>query len=299
LKFQLLLWFFAFVLSPRVEAGTILISASANAGAAGSGSSVVNDSSAFAPTKYSDSKSFGTGVGTRYQTASYAFVAGFGEIGASATAYAVCRDNTCGVEGGGGSLDIRIFDALRVLNGPSSGFIGIDMLLEGTLSVAPTGLKPSQTADSASILSTLEYGAGYTAFSSATVCYSLGPCAASGTPIGVANRVYIPFSSGVAFITHRMYYQYFCYGSLQPCSIALDFLNTSKLGGAAVYDSNLQLLTQARLGSDSGYDYTRPLSTSAVPEPSSIILVGTASVLGAFLRRRGARPRGGIKTQEG
>ena len=71
-------------------------------------------------------------------------------------------------------------------------------------------------------------------------------------------------------------------------SISANYSNTSRMGGLRFLDENLNPL-DVTVTSLSGHDYTRPLSTGAVPEPAawSLMLAGGMALL--FRRRLGSK----------
>jgi hypothetical protein len=116
-----------------------------------------------------------------------------------------------------------------------------------------------------------------------------GPESYSFGIIGI-NTVRIPIIDGIVNFTLRSSGQAFC-STGDPstnCNLTASFLNSARLLGASVYDESGQLVTDALIASDSGFDYLTGLAphVSPVPLPPGLYLFASALLLSGALRRK-------------
>jgi hypothetical protein len=113
------------------------------------------------------------------------------------------------------------------------------------------------------------------------------------SPAGVRSFVatgvaYIPFSGGTRSIAQTMTSQAYCGG---PCNASVDAFHSARVGGLRILDSDLNPIAGAIATSESGCDYTRPISDASVPEPGTFALL--ALPLAALLALRQRSPAAG------
>jgi hypothetical protein len=108
----------------------------------------------------------------------------------------------------------------------------------------------------------------------------------SGSPFFEAT-VDVPFSSGGVGIGATLTEGATCYTSYGgDCTALVNFSNTAMLGDAVVLDSNGNIVPDATITSQSGYDYTQSLVEST-PEPGTLgMIVFGLTALAFGLRRR-------------
>jgi hypothetical protein len=100
---------------------------------------------------------------------------------------------------------------------------------------------------------------------------------------------YIPFSGGSRSIAQTMTSQAYCGG---PCMASVDTLHSARVGGLRILDIDLNPIAGAIATSESGYDYTRPISDASVPEPGTFALLALPlATLLAFRQRWAASTR--------
>lgn len=105
----------------------------------------------------------------------------------------------------------------------------------------------------------------------------------------MAASFYAFFTGGALDLVQHLRGQWACSTGTSnlSCSFTGDFLNTAAIGGALVVDAQGNPIPGATITSQSGFDYTRSLSTpaeSTVPEPSTMLLMSGGFV--ALIARR-------------
>ena len=218
--------------------------------------------------------------------------AAFGNLGLAFSGNAFCQDPACGTERAYGSVDVvRSIDTLTIV-GATTGFLKLDILVEGTFGASGNAFSTfwyvlgfSHPSISYSEPISAAYGdyPGGTGSDLRVLPIITGNLSAQAPPaIGpnweglLSGSVFLPFTSGSISVVQTLAGQWDCRATIDaPCSTFADFYNSAKVGGAAVYDSNFNLVDGATLSSQSGFDYTTALDaggSTAVPEPSTLAL---------------------------
>jgi hypothetical protein len=232
---------------------------------------------------------------------SYSGKATFGYLGVAFAASDYCSGipgDQCGYVDG--LLRVTSHDYLT-FSGINEGTLAMDFLFEGNVG----GLSPSF------LLGLMEYavfGAGDAQLRISladpqvidAVHSGFGVSAESLTPIvGSPDYFYylrgtalVPFAGGSLTLSQSLLGQWNCNGAT-GCWVGMDFLHSARVGSARILDVDGNVVSGATFASESGYDYTRPISDpdSSVPEPSYSIGVASGLIfLGAVrYRRRRAR----------
>ncbi len=260
-----------------------------------------------ATTEFTRSNSFTDNVSAnRYGSYSYTVRVSPGSIGGAIAGVGVCSSfatDGCGTQGFTSSVTMSVFDVLHI-NGPASGFLSFEMLLEGSLDLQAQ-VPGNQSADIGFVLKNnlASQIASLTLACRASGCTATENISApatgtfngpQATPAPVTNAVsnsatiVVPYSNGTFGFQQQLFWNIYCLGNTNSgCSVNLDFLHSALLGGVQVLDSNLNAVSGAIITSDSGFDYAAPLSsTAAVPEPGTLVLMGGGLLTLAAFRRR-------------
>lgn len=260
-----------------------------------------------AATEFTRSNSFTDNVSAnRYGSYSYSVRVSPGSIGGAIEGVGVCSSfatDGCGTQGFTSRMTLSVSDVLHI-DGPASGFLSLQLLLEGSLDFQAQVLG-NQAVDLSYILknnlaahlATIGVScraSGCTAIESVSVPASGNSQGPQATPAPVTHAInntatiLVPYSNGTFGFQQQLYWDINCLGNTNSgCSLNLDFLHSALLGGAQVLDANLNAVSGATITSDSGFDYTAPLSsTAAVPEPGTLALMAGALLSLAAFRRR-------------
>jgi hypothetical protein len=195
--------------------------------------------------------------------------------------------------GAGGDFAVRATDEITLGGGPASGFLSLDVLMEGStlLDVLSTG-----GYDEADARFFLDYDIGTTRMLSirddADLLRPFDEVTVR-SEISRIGRVLIPFNGTSLQVLQTIIGSYRCgAGRLEICQEAGNFGDTFQLGGAVVLDSAGNAVNGVSITSSTGYDYTQALTLTSVPEPTTWRIMGaTLGVLLLHLRRRAASPR--------
>lgn len=227
-------------------------------------------------------------------SASYAGYLSFGHLG-----LAMSTDVTCGAGCGGHSQQnrFRIYSSDNLtVGGVSSGILRLQYRFDGSMQLTGSGAINTnswvQAGFSLAGVSAASFGNG-TSVESVTIGGTLtetSPGNWNYLAEGFANLV---IASGRVLLTQELFGIANCYaGPNQSCTASLDFLNSAIVGGAVVYDSSGNVVQNATVDGQSGYDYTRALP-SLVPEPAhyASLAIAFIGLLAAIRRRQPARIR--------
>lgn len=201
--------------------------------------------------------------------------AGSGSLHADATAnyLGVTPSPNQNAFGGVSDAHAEITDTLTLSGAPQSGFLRFNFVLDGTLTLTEDFVDPSATARA------LLFANGLVALSFEG---NLGIVSGSST-------VDVPYSTLTPNIDILLIAEGICTTFAGPkpgsCFASADFSNTATIAGLGIADSNHQLVSEATITASSGYAYP-VLSSSVVPEPSSLLPAGAAVAVLMFLRRR-------------
>lgn len=235
---------------------------------------------------------------------------GFGTMGVGIEAYNDrCRNvNGCTSLGMLAGSNATYTDTLFIV-GPTSGYIAIQFEVDGSFTVDPASVytdtsRVSLSMRNVSIVGTNQvvtfahqgFGQSTPANDSFTRGLSSTSSANASFTRSGNNLSSFLTSSGVIFLPYLnnqlplavdFTSTVSCTATASTfCKATLDYTKTAVLGGAQVYDSQLNLVSNALLRADSGLDYTRPLSGSTVPEPSSAAMLGGLSIAVCLYRYR-------------
>ena len=243
------------------------------------------------------------GISSSLASFSHTIRAGFGDIGYSVTGTAVFDSPAMGL--GDGQIRIQTFD--RLTFGVQDGVLRLEVLFEGafaaTFPQAVTGnaLSYGYGVPGGAYVQLFVLQTGTVLFVSpgANLIPTMTTDANGRTTVVVKGYIDVPISQGTAGLNLLFGGDFRCTAGLTSCSFSLDFLNSAKIGGAAVYDPTGTIrLDGVTILSESGYDYTKSLFAGAeVPEPSTGALLAfgvLALVVAQRSRRRhvsGARDR--------
>jgi len=252
-------------------------------------------------------------VGQSSSTSDYAAYNSFGHMGLQLDTAFVCGPSTC--SGDGPRFDLVIFasDALS-FTGITDGWLDLQYYVDGDLSViSPSG---ASGFNQVGISYTTNVGLGDGAGGVQTSCFLTGdptPCR-TFAPNGGTGTTTIDGNHVVLTGTERLQISGGGSGTItklegiirltpgltgggpdRTYSGSVDFLHTALVGGAVVRDNAGNIVSGVTIISQSGYDYTQPISAlqATVPEPSTFaLLLVSLGLFGFVLRRRTAGPRG-------
>ena len=225
-------------------------------------------------------------------SASYRAHVAFGNMGFDLGAGSTSVLGATGTDGGVvtlGSTDVLFF------TGIADGWVGFDFHVEGDI----TGGGGDQYSGGL-VTYSMSYNPGVSGFfiseglgsytgssyvdaapsSTVNASFQAGHLVAYGTDMA-------PISNGMAFLPISMEGQVSCsVDDTHPsCGYNLEFLHTAVVGGARVFDSSGAPVAGVTFTSESGHDYSGPLSS--VPEPATAwMLAGAIAGMGLFRRRK-------------
>jgi hypothetical protein len=188
----------------------------------------------------------------------------------------------------GGAVSGEFFlsnsDTVSLSGAPASGFLSLQVKMDGSINLnAFPNLQPGQPqgADSKLFLDLNLLGG--------VRVLSIRDETTNGTlsdSIGQIATVLLPYSSLSFTLGESIDAFYACGGGrLESCTATASFGSTFQLGGAVVLDSNQHVVPGATITSQTGYDYTQPLSLASTPEPSTWFLFVTGFLACGLVRR--------------
>ena len=207
-------------------------------------------------------------------------IASFGSLGAFAAGLANCTATgiNCGEPEGNVTAGASFEDLIKITNGPASGFLDFAIQTSGSGSAICSASVPVACANS--------FAGAQLAITSNELIDGLHQ-SGIGLTNGVSShdvRIAFTSSGGVASVDFDLGLIAFIRCSVDnittDCTASSDFIDTAQVTGVTVLDPNGNVIMGASLTSQSGTNYG---AISAVPEPSSLILVG--SLLGGLVLR--------------
>jgi hypothetical protein len=228
-----------------------------------------------------------------FGTVDYYARAEIGNLGLSYDATAICPDiHLCNQVSVGGFMTTASVDQIHIAGVSTADFLSLHLVLDGMVSQMADPL--SGGGSIASIGYDLLTTGGTVAYVDSLVC-TTSPSDTCSDGTSVSTYVLLPLFSDnggptvSALVDQRLVFQFGCTGTFGlPCYQTGDFANSALIGGATVVDANGNVVSGAKIFSDSGYDYTQPVSeASSVPEPASIALELLGLAVGSvfWLRR--------------
>ena len=178
-----------------------------------------------------------------------------------------------------GSFSAGGGDMIFINGGPSSGFISLDVKLEGGTQLNSTndaGPGQPQTADSRWFLDYTVNNRRLLSIRDDAAIGSVNVVHVS-TDLALISKaaILIPYTGTSAAVNQSIVGSYRCdAGRLESCAATGFFENTFQLGGAVVLDASGNPVSGATVTSQTGYDYSQQLALSAAPEPGGFVLAG-------------------------
>jgi hypothetical protein len=247
---------------------------------------------------------FGSGGGGSNASANYSTSLSYAALGLSAgfSAYNLTASGNAGDYSG---LDLTA-DASDYLTftGVTNGTLALSFSVKGTLSGSG-----DNGNDTLSAVYTLEENTGSFEVEAAGSLLSAGAStpgsyASTGSTMNFSftkdqsnaslwdyfatGTVLLPFGSGGFALHEDLEIDGRCVDAYSGCSYSADLLDPAMVGGAVIYDSNGDVVQGATVVSQSGFDYTQALPSSAIPEPGTfgMVVVGAFAALALLQRRR-------------
>lgn len=268
------------VLLPEKSFGDTISSVSVN----GQYQQCSDSGAAAAACQVNENTSLGGGTVTFVGTAGAR--SSYGDLGTDVSWVANCNGITapsnCYSDSGPATAMAQFGDTFEIQNGPSSGALLFSALADGTSGVTCVASAPGNDANVAFICGNspfntiLSVGGG-----SSLIDGSTGD---SVLPNGsTLLTIAIPFVGSSVAVDFAMQSSGRCLVSNEVnCNGFTNFYNTFLITGVSVEDSSGVLDPNAIVLSASGTDYDH---IGSVPEPSSILMIGSGLALLAFVRR--------------
>jgi hypothetical protein len=185
----------------------------------------------------------------------------------------VAGDNTFGGQSAG---DAELMDTLYLTGAPASGFLQVNVHLDGSLTISGTGVALNPNYNDALTYLIINYGAALISLSG------------DNGLISQDATEYIPYSNDSVQIDVQLDAGVGCwFGSGAPalatCSASALFSDTGTITGIGILDSDKEAVSGATFTSASGYEYPSA-ALVPTPEPSQLLSL-TVGLLGLVVFR--------------
>jgi hypothetical protein len=228
-----------------------------------------------------------TMIGSAGGTGAYSAYLSFGHLGLNVSGSTPTTNN--GTAYLRNNLSAFSDDSLTI-GGVSSGTLQLSYLVDGTLTYDGSNLNNAVFAEFVLNQGALVDYAGLNASGSTVENGSLTPdgSLANTWDYSASGTVDLAIVNGEVSLGSQLEGYVSCTSGLS-CTQSVNFLNTALLGGAVVLDSNGNVVQGATITSQSGHDYTQPLTPGPVPEPASWLLLASVLAVAFAFRHRHSR----------